>query len=49
MELFDKIGPEHMSECVNLALKRAIELDCDVVASSTFGDTAEEILKQAKK
>ncbi len=47
MVLFDKVGPAHTAECVNLALKRAIELDCDVVASSTLGGSAEEILKQA--
>ena len=47
MVLFEKIGPDNTVECVRLALKRAIELDCDVVASSTFGASAEEILKQA--
>ena len=49
MVLFDKVGPAHTAECVSLALKRAIELDCDVVASSTLGGSAEEILKQAQE
>ena len=49
MVAFEKIGPDNTKECVRLALQRAIELDCDVVASSTFGGSAEEILKQAQE
>ena len=49
MVAFEKIGPDNMTECVRLGIQRAIELDCDIVASSTFGGTAEEIMKQAKE
>ena len=49
MVLFEHAGKDDTEKAVRLALMRAIELDCDVVAASTFGVTAEAVLNCAEE
>lgn len=47
MVTFEKAGPQNMEETLRIGLKRAIELDCPIVASSTRGGAAEKLLELA--
>ena len=49
MVLFENAGKQNTAECVRLAVKRAMELNCDIVAASTMGVTANTLLDKAKE
>ncbi len=49
MVLFENAGKQNTAECVRLAVKRAMELNCDIVAASTMGVTADVLLTTAKE
>ena len=49
MVLFENAGKQNTEQTVRLALKRAMELDCNVVAASTMGVTADVLLTAAKE
>lgn len=49
MVLFDNAGRANTAEVIRLALERAAALDCDIVAASTWGATAEMLVEQAEK
>ena len=49
MVLFKNAGKQNTEECVTLGLKRAMELNCDIIASSTMGVTADVLLTKAKE
>ena len=49
MTAFDKIGPENTPAAAEIAVKRAIELDTDIVAASNQGDTAYALLSEGEK
>ena len=48
MVLFENAGKQNTAEVIRLALKRAAELECDVVAASTLGVTADALLTAAE-
>lgn len=49
MVLFENAGKQNTEETVRIALKRAMELDCEIVAASTLGVTADVLLTAAKE
>ena len=49
MVLFENAGKQNTAQVVRLALKRATELDCPIVAASTLGVTADALLTAAKE
>lgn len=49
MVLFENAGKQNTEETVRIALKRAMELDCEIVAASTMGVTADVLLTAAKE
>lgn len=49
MVLFENAGKQNTEETVRIAVKRAMELDCDIVAASTMGVTADALLTAAKE
>ncbi len=49
MVLFKNAGKQNTEETIMLALKRAMELDCGIVAASTMGVTADLLLTKAKE
>ena len=49
MVLFKNAGKQNTAETVAHALKRAVELNCDIVAASTLGVTADALLTAAKE
>ena len=49
MVKFENAGKQNTAETVRLALERAMELDCDIVAASTMGVTANTLLDKAKE
>lgn len=49
MVLFENAGKQNTEETVKIAVKRAMELDCDIVAASTMGVTADVLLTVAKE
>jgi len=49
MVLFKNAGKQNTAEVVAHALKRATELNCDIVAASTLGVTADTLLTAAKE
>ena len=49
MVLFENAGKQNTAEVVRLALQRAAELDCPIVAASTLGVTADALLTAAKE
>ena len=48
MVLFKNAGKQNTAEVVRLALQRAAELDCPIVAASTMGVTADALLTAAE-
>ena len=48
MTLFENAGKQNTASVIRLAVKRAIELNCDIVAASTLGVTAEALLDEAE-
>lgn len=48
MVIFENAGSENMQETIRLAVKRAMELDCDIVTCSTRGNTAAALLDHAE-
>lgn len=48
MVLFKHAGRANTKEVVRLAVARAMELDCDIVAASTFGVTADALQTEAE-
>lgn len=48
MVLFENAGKQNTAQVVELALKRAMELNCDIVAASTLGVTADALLTAAE-
>ena len=49
MVLFENAGKQNTEQTVRLALQRAMELNCDIVAASTMGVTADVLLSAAKE
>ena len=49
MVCFENAGKQNTAETVRIALEKAMALDCPVVAASTMGVTADELLSAAKK
>ncbi len=48
MVCFENAGKQNTDEVVRIALARAIELDCPIVAASTMGVTADALLTAAE-
>jgi len=48
MTLFENAGKQNTAEVVRIAVRRAMELDCPIVAASTLGVTADALLNEAK-
>jgi len=48
MTLFENAGKQNTAEVARLAVKRAMELDTDIVATSTMGVTANTLLDEAE-
>lgn len=49
MVLFENAGRQNTEECVRIAVQKAIELDCEIVAASTLGLTAGILLDTAEE
>lgn len=49
MIVFEAIGKENTAATVDIALKKAKELDCAIVLSSNSGASAEAVLKKASE
>lgn len=48
MVLFENAGKQNTAQVIELALQRATELDCNIVAASTLGVTADALLTAAE-
>ncbi len=49
MKVFEKGGPENTRETCRIAVEKALELDAEIVASTTSGDAAVTMMEVAKE
>ncbi len=49
MVCFENAGKQNTAETVRIAIEKAMELDCPIVAASTMGVTADALLTAAEK
>lgn len=49
MVLFENAGKQNTAETVRIAVRRATELNCPIVAASTMGVTADALLTEAER
>lgn len=49
MKTFEQLGPKNTKEALNIAIKKAIDLDTDLVVATSSGETAELLYTMAAK